>query len=148
MTVQNVTWDGAVHQNVLLAPANLTPTMWASVPMTVGGTDVALVVQLRQGARVTGRIEFDGGVRPGGYDIERTLIEFSRTDGGRVVNWQVQIRVQPDGRFVATGLTPGAWRVGAGMLGWSLRFAALAGRDITAIRLRSDSRIAATWCSR
>src|SRR6185436_4572902 len=37
------------------------PSLWASVPVQVAGDDVRdLVVTLKEGARISGRVEFDG----------------------------------------------------------------------------------------
>jgi hypothetical protein len=134
-TVDNVTWDGAIHQNVALGvPKDLEPTMWASVPVTVGNTAIDnLVVNLRPAFRVSGRLDFGGSAPPDQDAIVHAGVTFSPATGGEVPGWQIRIRIDPEGQFVATGFTPGAWlpRARINVRGWSFESAFLDGRDIT-----------------
>jgi hypothetical protein len=132
----NVALDGAIHQNIALGvPKELEPTVWGTMPLTVGQTPVDNVTMpVRRGIRVSGRIEFVGsGPRPEAEWIRKAFMTFWRTDGGRLLAFQVQIRVDDDGKFVADGLTPGRWRVDASIISdWILKSVVVGGIDVTA----------------
>jgi protocatechuate 3,4-dioxygenase beta subunit len=105
---------------------------FASVPVAVNGEDVSgLVVMTTHGARATGRVVFDGGVRPDGTAQIRVSAPSADPDGGPTVGSGVG-QVHADGTFELTGLA-GARILRAGTLpkGWILKSVHLSGADIT-----------------
>jgi hypothetical protein len=104
---------------------------FASVPVSVNGEDVAgVVVMTTHGAKATGRVVFEGGVRPEGTSQIRISAPSAEPDGGGVGAGIGQVRA--DGSFELTGLA-GARIIRAGTLpkGWILKDVRLNGLDIT-----------------
>jgi hypothetical protein len=102
------------------APAP-TPLAGAQVALSIGSTDVRdLVVQLRPGARVSGRLEFFGGT-PTAQQMQSFGALVSSEDGG-LPGAPVQLaRVSADGTFAATAPAPGRYMVtvlGPPAAGW------------------------------
>jgi hypothetical protein len=108
------------------------PTLWARVPVSVGSSDVAGVnVVLRQGARVSGRIEFDGATqRPAPERLSQVSVLLQDLDNQGQPS--VASRVGADGQFTTQGVLPGHYlltianSLGAG---WTLRSATANGKD-------------------
>jgi protocatechuate 3,4-dioxygenase beta subunit len=115
-------------------PLPTEPTLWASVPLTVAEADVAGVsLVLRHGARVTGRVEFEGTRTPPTPDqLQRMSVTLqpldARTIGGVTIG-----RVTADQQFRTLGYTPGRYLVTAGGAGtdWTLKSAMFGGRDVS-----------------
>ena len=117
------------------------PTLWATVPVSVGDTDVAgLGVPLRAGFRVSGRAEFIGSAaKPTPDQLRRMPVVLDRADtGGAARISPLQGPGQaPNGQFDATGqftsygLVPGKYfvRVPFSFGGWTLLSASVGGRD-------------------
>ena len=83
-----------------------TPTLWARVPVSVGTTDVSgLLVSLRTGLKISGRVEFDGGSpTPTADRLAALRIMINDIDG----NGQVfPATVGSDRTFTTQGLVPG-----------------------------------------
>jgi Carboxypeptidase regulatory-like domain len=114
------------------------PTWWATVPVSVGQNDVAdVAVALHSGARISGRLEFEGTAeKPAADRLPLVNVQIDRADGrttssnqftlGRgVVDVAAQFKTYqlPPGRYVvrATGAVPG----------WTFKSATLGGRDIS-----------------
>jgi hypothetical protein len=59
------------------------PTLWAAAPVTVGETDVTGVgVALSAGARLTGRVEFEGSAQPPPAErIAQLIVQIDAADG-------------------------------------------------------------------
>ena len=113
------------------------PTWWASMPVTVGGSDVTgLAVTLRSGARIRGRVQFDGTAKPPADDqLERISVSIESADG-RTSSGPIHTRtarVDADGRLTSYQLPPGAYilRAGAPPSGWTFASATLDGRDVS-----------------
>jgi protocatechuate 3,4-dioxygenase beta subunit len=105
---------------------------FASVPVAVNGEDVSgLVVMTTHGARASGRVVFDGGVRPDGTAQIRVSAPSADPDGGPTVGSGVG-QVRADGTFELSGLA-GARIIRPGTLpkGWILKSVHLNGADIT-----------------
>jgi len=119
-------------------PIGNDPTLWAATPVTVGDRDLSgVVVALQTGARITGKLEFDGtAARPPTDRLVLVSIQVDRADASQasftqfslvrgVVDSSGQFRTHqlPAGRYVlrATGALPG----------WTFKSATLGGRDIT-----------------
>ena len=105
---------------------------FASVPVAVNGEDVSgLVVMTTHGARASGRVVFDGGVRPDGTGQIRISAPSADADGGPTVGSGVG-QVRADGTFELNGLAGGRIiRAGTLPKGWILKSVHLNGADIT-----------------
>jgi hypothetical protein len=121
-----------------IAPAPITPTLWASAPVVVGDTDVTTVeAAIQQGATIRGHVRFDpAGDQPTIEQIRRTpiiVIESSRPDLG----WFPSGAIDADGGFRMVGLPPGHYAIRilplfeTGLRGWSTMSARLSGREVS-----------------
>jgi hypothetical protein len=110
------------------------PTLWAEFPVSVGDSDVAnLDVALRPGARITGRIVFEGSATPVTPDLlQRMNLSVSSADGRPLQMGGVQARVEATGQFTTVGYPPGKYFISANPPGpgWFLKAAALGGRSL------------------
>jgi hypothetical protein len=115
------------------------PTLWASVAVGVADTDVTgLTVALQSGARLTGRLEFDGvKERPDAQALVRIPIVIERADhSSGPVGPGMGIppgRVEESGTFKTYGIPGGKYlvRVLGAPPGWTLRSVMSEGRDIS-----------------
>ncbi len=121
------------------APSVL-PSLWASVPVQVAGVDVPnLVVTLKEGVRVSGRVEFDGVAAPPAPDRLKQIgvvIEppGSGFGGSQFSYFQVWRGALNDaGTFKSVQLPPGRYFIrGQGQpAGWTLESIIANGRDVT-----------------
>src|SRR5262249_6295447 len=90
--------------NTTIPPS--APTLWARVPVSVGAGEVGgVLVALRPGLKISGRVEFDGGAPPPASAPAATLrIMVNDIDG----NGQTfPATVGNDGTFTTQGLVPG-----------------------------------------
>jgi len=113
------------------------PTLWARQPVSVGDRDVAgLSLQLREGARVLGRLEFEGtAAAPGPEAIARVMVDLSPAGGQWLAVGSAPSRAAGDGTFRTGGYPPGRYFIAASGpisdgVGWSVRSAMLGGRDL------------------
>jgi hypothetical protein len=129
-------------------PLPTEPTLWATVPVSVTDAGVTgLSVSLRPGARISGRIAFEGTHDPPEADqLQRTSIDITPTTGG--TPFQIAIapkRVETDGRFSSIGYPPGRYIVSASLASapnpagppgvntnWTLKSATFDGHDVSA----------------
>lgn len=124
-----------------LPPIPTEPTLWAMVPVGVGDTDVSdVMVVLRTGARISGRLEFDGTAeRPDQARMQRIPIFVERAD--RVSATPLQSippgRVDASGTFNTYGLPAGQYfvRIGGAPSPWWLRSVMSEGRDVSDVPL-------------
>lgn len=120
------------------------PALWAATPVSVGDQDATGVsVALRIGARVTGRVEFDGtATKPDPASLRAVRVSMQPADGRTVgLPSAYQAQIDPAGPFYTIGLAPGAYilRVESGPRGWSLKSAMLGGRDVSEVALMLGS---------
>lgn len=116
-------------------------TLWATLPITVGGAEVdGLAVTLRTGARLTGRVVFEGAAaRPSAAELARLSIAITQADGRTIAGGMTIVGTAPAGRFSAgdTFLTPGLpdgqyfLNVATPPAGWFFKSAMLNGRDVS-----------------
>ncbi|HEY7476506.1 MAG TPA: carboxypeptidase-like regulatory domain-containing protein [Vicinamibacterales bacterium] len=112
-------------------PFPTEPSYWASVPLSVGTDDLrALTITMRPGARMSGRIEFEGTTpAPVREQVERTLI--SIIPEAVVVNVNLRTQVDADGTFSTASLPPGRYRLRVSPLAtWQPKSAMTDGRDL------------------
>ncbi len=116
-------------------PISEGPTLWASVPVSVEGRDIAgMQVQLATGARVTGRVEFEGTkALPTPAQVRLVSVVVEPTDG-RANQFQLtRGSVDEAGQFKTYQFAPGRYVVRAfgAPPDWTLKGAFLAGRNVT-----------------
>jgi protocatechuate 3,4-dioxygenase beta subunit len=133
------TTPGTAPTQPLPLPAE--PTLWATVPVGVAETDVSdVIVVLRPGARVSGRLEFDGAAeRPDQARLQRIPILVERAD--RVSANPLQSippgRVDASGTFNTYGVPAGQYfiRIAGAPSPWTLRSVTSEGRDVSDVPL-------------
>jgi hypothetical protein len=123
-------------------PLPTEPTLWAEMNVSVGVTDMAgLIVPLRSGLRVSGRVEFNGAAdRPTADQLPAISVSLEPADGRTTgLAGTVRGRVESTGQFLTMGVPTGKYvlRVGAPR-GWTLRSAMFNGQDMidTPVELR------------
>ena len=105
---------------------------FANIPLSINGEDVAgLVVMTTHGAKATGRVVFEGGVRPEGTAGIRISAPSADLDGGPAIGTG-SAQVKADGTFELSGLA-GTRIIRAGNLpkGWILKSVRVNGADVT-----------------
>jgi hypothetical protein len=114
------------------------PTLWASVPVAVAdGNVTGVMVALQTGARLSGRLEFDGTKeRPEPQQLLRLPITIEPTERSVIPGPFTSIppgRVDESGAFTTYGVPGGKYlvRVGGAPSGWTLRSVVSAGRDVS-----------------
>ena len=114
------------------------PTLWASMPLAVGNSDISgISVTLRTGARVSGRVQFDGSTKPPAADrLETMTVMIESSDGrttGAVTSLQARTaRVDTEGRLNSYQLPPGSYILRAiPPTGWTFASAMRDGRDVS-----------------
>ena len=127
------------------APAGLAPpppvpadaTLWAQMPIAVGESDLSdVIVPLRPGPRMSGRLEFDGTAdRPDPVLVSNLRITLEPADGLPGVPGMDTDGGHPDDRggFRTPGVPPGRYVVrvsGLPLPGWTFNGARFQGRDI------------------
>jgi protocatechuate 3,4-dioxygenase beta subunit len=115
------------------APAG-EPTLWAAVPLSVGGEDVSdLTISLREGLTISGRAEFEGAAeRPPAERLAMVPIEIEPADG-KMRATLPPATLQPNGQFVTSQTPPGRYllRIGGAPGGWTTRSVLYNGVDIS-----------------
>jgi hypothetical protein len=92
-----------------LPPPPADPTWVTDLPVTVDKAIADLTVSLQPGARITGRVIFDGdGPRPTGKDLLKIPV-VPVPALGRTLGVVPGTRIEEDGRFATVGLPPGPY---------------------------------------
>jgi hypothetical protein len=124
------------------APIPDAPTFWASVPVSVADADVTgLAVLLRTGARISGRVEFEGEAeRPAPERLNQLSLTIDPVDG-RPSNSPNAFQttrgvVSANGTFTTYQQPAGRYLLRAGSLpGWTLKSAMANGKDVSDVPL-------------
>jgi hypothetical protein len=115
------------------------PGAWATQPLAVGDANVGnVVLTLRAGVRITGRVEFNGASeRPPAARL-RQLVPISVTRAQPLFRENVgptEVPLTPAGAFSSRGLSPGRYILGVQIREasptWTLQSVTAGGRDIT-----------------
>jgi hypothetical protein len=130
------TYDQAPVEKITLPSS---PTLWATIPMAVGNTDVEeIAVGLLTGSQISGRVVFEGTNNPPAPEtIARVSIAVALVSGATSSALRgAYKRVDTMGRFATVGFPPGRYTIGASLPGpaggtWRFKSATLAGRDLT-----------------
>jgi protocatechuate 3,4-dioxygenase beta subunit len=118
-------------------PIPLDATLWARLPLAVGEANLdGVIVPLGAGARVTGRVEFEGtGEKPSGSALTGIRINLDPADGSRLADTALAFQAgRPDeeGAFRTFGVPPGQYVLRANPpSGWTLKGAFFNGRDLS-----------------
>lgn len=115
-------------------PLPNAPSMSASMPVTVGATDISqLEVSLEPGPMVSGRFVFDGPLpHPTDENLRASqAVSLQPAEGGSPWTQNPRIVIGTDGRFGVTDLMPGRYVFKKNLGGWSLRSVTVNGRDVT-----------------
>ena len=126
--------------NPLSTPPPITdePTWFAETAVAVADADVTgVIVSLQRGARLTGRLEFDGAIeRPEPSALTRITISADRADGATSATPFTSVppgRADESGTFKTYGVPPGRYLVRAfgAPAAWTLKSVTSEGRDIS-----------------
>jgi protocatechuate 3,4-dioxygenase beta subunit len=121
-------------------PVPSDPTLWAVTPLTVTDADITgVTVSLQAGARVNGRVEFDGiAAKPTADRIQAISILLEPSDGrspGSLSDYVTlrMSRVDAEGRLQTYSQPAGSYIVRATSAppGWTFASAMLNGRDVS-----------------
>lgn len=117
--------------------ASDAPTLWAEQAVAVGEGNVSgVALQLREGARVQGRLVFEGAAPPPPPEtLERVSITLQPSDGQRLAAITTPARARADATFETGGYPPGLYDLNAGAAAapgvlWRLKSAMHGGRDL------------------
>ena len=104
-------------------------TLWGSTDVVVSGTPVEnVMLTLQNGMSISGQVNFEGAIPPP-TDLTRLRVMLTTADPGPMSN-SFNARVDASGRFTATSVPPGRYRVSAsGAPGWFVESAAVGGQD-------------------
>jgi len=118
------------HGNPPLEKLPAEPTLWAEVTMTVVDRDVQVTMDLQPGARIHGRIEFDGQApRPSLDGPPQMSVAITRADG---TPSDFRTAYTPDGRFSSIQIAPGRYILSAyAQNNWRLKSILQDGRDLS-----------------
>lgn len=134
---------GSVMRTEQAIGSSPDPTLWASVPVSVGDADVTdLGVALNTGARTNGRIVFAGtGAKPTTAQLASIEITFELADGRRPSGYGDD-RLRPGGEtFVTPELAPGKYLIRTSSLpSWRMKSAIAGEREISDVPLVVDGR--------
>jgi hypothetical protein len=135
--------SGSFNPSPEVPPIPADPTMWATMPVAVGDTDISGVnVVLRTGLRVSGRVEFDGAAeKPASDQLSRIPVLFEPVEGQMDRLGSPPGRIDAKGQFTSYGLASGRYyvRVNSPPTGWTFRGAFVGERDVSDVPLELDA---------
>ena len=114
------------------------PTLFADVPVSVADADITgLSVPLRMGARVSGRVEFDGTAPKPALDRVPSPVNVYLNPIGvqYFAGPVVPPAVTASGQFTTMSMPPAGYIVSGSAPGWTLKSAMIGGRNISELPL-------------
>jgi hypothetical protein len=120
-------------------PAPDAPTWWASQPITITDRDeVGISLVLREGVRISGRIQFDGTATPPAP--ERFAVFAAAVENPAISRTNTPSAFLPDGTFRTVGLPAGRYviRLSGTDSPWRLHSVRLGGRDLTEVPIEIE----------
>lgn len=119
------------------------PTLWATQPVSVDTSDIRdLVVTLRPGFRVAGRLRFDDTANQPAPDLVRRMtVAFDSADGRPLPAIAIGRGLfDAEGQFSGYQLPPGRYylRVNNPPPGWTLKSATIDGQDVSNVPLKVE----------
>jgi hypothetical protein len=129
------------------SPGQTTVPLYGQAPVTVSGGDVTTVsVELREGAKLSGRIEFVGSATPPQpRQLQAVAVTLTPLDGrafgsapGFLGQPASQATADESGQFTTVGYPPGRYTVSVGgqlPSGWTLKSVVVSGRDVSTVPL-------------
>jgi protocatechuate 3,4-dioxygenase beta subunit len=122
------------------------PTLWASMPVTVGDSPEAnLVLSLRTGLRLRGQVTFEGdAAKPAPDRLAQMIVDVQPADGSGdgvfgILGFDTPLlgRVDREGRVATYGIPAGKFILDVRNVppGWWLKSAMAGGRDISVLPL-------------
>jgi len=126
-------------------PLPTDPTLWATIPLSVGQTPISgVTLALQTGSRLRGRLEFDGTAeRPDAAQIQRIpIVVEPETPSPTLTRFAPPGRVEASGEFNTVGLPGGRYFVRAGSAppGWHFREARYEGVDLADMAINVEGR--------
>jgi hypothetical protein len=132
-------------------PPPVNMDLWAATDVTIDGQDLpGLILTLRPGMTVSGRLAFDGSTLPVPADLTKVRVGLSQVVQNGVNATVPSAPANADGTFSLVGATPGKFRFNASVPsppgasgGWTLKSAVLGGRDIadTGFEIRPNENV-------
>jgi carboxypeptidase family protein len=120
--------------NLIAGPVGDDALRWAAEPITVGESGASgVIIDLRQGTRIRGRVEFVGAApQPSAQALQRAALVLQSTDS-RVSGGSGSARVNADLTFQTARVTPGRYSIfSTGFPGWpTLKSVIAGGHDVT-----------------
>ena len=127
-------------------PVPLHATLWGRLPLSVGESNLeGVIVSLGPGARVSGRVEFEGTAEPPSVEtLTGIRINLDPADGSRLADTSLAFQAghpDEDGLFRTFGVPAGQYVLRANPpAGWTLKGAFLNGRDLSDAPFELDTR--------
>jgi hypothetical protein len=109
------------------------PALWVDETVQVAERDVQnLSLLLRTGARLSGRVRFEGAAQPAAEQIARMAITLRSLSAGPTPLSIAPTRLETDGRFVTAQQLPGRYALTIpAPSGWTLRSVTVGGRNVS-----------------
>jgi protocatechuate 3,4-dioxygenase beta subunit len=121
-------------------PAPAESTWWATMPITIGDRDeTGIALVLREGVRISGRLEFEGTSEPAAPDMFSVIA--TRADMVPGPRTDAPSRAAADGSFRTAGLPAGRYflRLAMSKPPWRLKAVRVGGRDVTDVPIEIDA---------
>jgi hypothetical protein len=128
--------------------------LWASLDLTVDGQDIGdLVLSLRPGMTVSGRVLFDATTLPPPTELNRVRVSLSPVSNNGGVSAPPAAVAKADMTFQLSGAIPGRYRVGGSAPAppansdsgpyWTMKSAMLNGKDLldSSLEIRPDEHV-------
>jgi hypothetical protein len=137
----------------VVTPLPTGPTLVADATVVISDQPTTITVPLRQGARIRGRVVFDGAALPlTGDEIATIPVAVRPADGGggvvstatALANSFPMANIEPDGSFTTIGIPPGLYVIGlvpdtTGLGAWTLTSLKVGAQEMLGNAIRVES---------